>query len=441
MEISKYLNDEYSSAALYMNYRNTSGIDGLKNAARKIVYTIKKKNIKEAMKVSALGSEIVKEAEYLHGDSGIQGTIVTAAKSYCGSNNLPILEGIGGFGTRFTPDSAAPRYIFAKPADYFNDLFKPEDDVNFKLQMFEGKPIEPIYYAPTLPLLLVNGSDGVGVGFSSDIFPRSVENVFKMCRAKLAGKKLKTEWFTPHWNGFQGDLEEVEGSWIVKGKMELTGKKALITEVPISWTLAKYTKHLRDLKEKGWITGFNDYSEDDNFKFEVKLTDLEAAKHPDQIFKDLGLIKSMTEIFSLIDEHNAATDEITSARELFEYYFKIKIATLKARHKSEIARLTDEEKALNETYRFIKMVIADEINVKLKKAVVEKDLKSKGFTIIDKLLAMPIYSLTEDKAAEIKEKWQNKIEELEAMKKETPESLWSKDLDALEAKLKKLGMM
>ena len=65
-----------------------------------------------------------------------------------------------------------------------------------------------------------------------------------------------------------------------------------------------------------------------------------------------------------------------------------------------------------------------------------KELKYK-FT--ERLIALPIYNLTKDKAAEAKQKIADKKAELEEMKKETPENLWLKDLDALEAKLKKEG--
>ena len=117
MEISEFLNEQYNDSCLYMNYRSTpSYIDGLKNSARKIVYTIKKQNIKSQVKVSALGSKIVDSAGYLHGDTSIQGAIITMAQNFCGSNNLPILEPIGSFGTRHIPEAAAPRYIFVKPA-------------------------------------------------------------------------------------------------------------------------------------------------------------------------------------------------------------------------------------------------------------------------------------------------------------------------------------
>src|SRR5574344_2602094 len=124
MEITKYLNEEYSDSALYMNYRSLpSYIDGLKNSGRKIIFTIKKNHIKGRMKVSALGSEVVKSAGYLHGDASIQGAVVTKAQEYCGANNLPIVKGEGSFGTRLVPEASAPRYIYARPADNFDKIF------------------------------------------------------------------------------------------------------------------------------------------------------------------------------------------------------------------------------------------------------------------------------------------------------------------------------
>ena len=103
MDITDFLNNEYSDSALYMNYRSLpSYIDGLKNSGRKIVYTIKKKNIKSRMKVSSLGSEVVNTSGYLHGEGSIQGAIVTRAADYCGANNLPILKAEGSFGLVIT---------------------------------------------------------------------------------------------------------------------------------------------------------------------------------------------------------------------------------------------------------------------------------------------------------------------------------------------------
>lgn len=442
MDITEFLNTQYNDAALYILYRATASyIDGLKMTARKVVYTTKKCGIKNPIKVTAYSSKLVDEAEYLHGESGAQSTIVTMSAKYCGANNLPPLEGVGSFGTRFSPTASAPRYIFARPADYFNLLFRKEDDPNLIYQEFEGKQIEPMFYVPTLPLILLNGTEGIGVGFSSDIYPRSLENIFKLTRAAIAGKNIKSDWLKPHWEGFKGTIDNVDGSWIVKGIARLDGKKLYIDELPITWDLSSYLKRLRSLKEDGLILKFNDFSEDDVFKFEIWLSDAELVKSEDQIWKDLGLIQRMTETVTCMDENNTVR-EYNEVRSIFNDYYKIKIKYLKLRIKSEIARLKKEESELNEVYKFIQEVIKGTIILKdKKKAVAEADLKKKGYTIVDKLLSMPLYSITIDKAKEIEKKWKDKIKEREAMEQETPESIWTKDLNELETELKKEGFV
>ena len=152
-EITEFLNNDYSNAALYMNYRATpSYIDGLKNSGRKIVYVIKKKGMKEKKKVSSLGASVVDFAGYLHGNTSIEGAIVTKTQSFCGANNVPILKEDGNFGTRLTPLPSAARYIFTKLPDYFDEIFVKADDENLIHQEFEGDEIEPLFYVPTLPI-------------------------------------------------------------------------------------------------------------------------------------------------------------------------------------------------------------------------------------------------------------------------------------------------
>lgn len=449
MKITDFLNDTYSDSALYINYRSTpSYIDGFKNSGRKCLYTIKKRGPKAEIKVSNFAGAITEESNYLHGPTSMEGTIVTLSQSYCGANNVPILEGVGAFGTRFCNEAAATRYIFVKSTSYLDLLFKKEDDPNLLSQEFEGDEIEPVFYVPTLPMLLVNGSSGIGVGFSSKVFSRSTANMIKAIRTKISGKKLSKDLFVPSWKGFKGEVKNIEGvKWEIRGVADIDGKKVMITEVPITWDLSDYTQNLKDLKDmpkecknpKKWvkrIEKFVDYSEDDNFKFEVRLTDEEAAKSKDEIMKDLGLIVTDTENLTCIDENNAIR-EYDSITAIFNDYYAIKIKYLEKRLKSEIKRLSEEEQALKETYKFIKEVIKGTVNLKLKKAEVEKVLKEKGYTIIDKLLSMPLYSISADKAAEIEKKWKDKQAEIEKMKAETATSIWLKDLDALEDTLKK----
>lgn len=442
MKITDFLNNNYSDSALYINFRAMpSYIDGLKNSGRKCLYTIKKKNPKTEIKVSNFAGSIIDESNYLHGNTSMEGTIVTLSQNYCGSNNIPILEGVGSFGTRFCPEPAAPRYIFVKPMPYLDELFKKEDEVNLIEQEFEGDKIEPMYYVPTLPMLLVNGSTGIGVGFASTVLSRSTANMIKAIKAKLDGKKLSKDLFVPHWNGFTGQIKLLEGNkWEIRGLATIEDKKVTITELPISFSLIKYVDELKKLKEKGLILKYIDFSDDDKFKFEVTLSPEEAKKDQEQIFKDLKLIDTISENLVCIDENNAIK-EYESAVDIFNDYFKIKVKYLEKRIKSEVKRLSDEELALKETVKFIKEVIKGTINLKLKKSEVEKVLKEKKYVNIEKLLAMPLYSITEDKAKELEKKWKDKIAELEKMKVETPENLWKNDISELESKLKKANLL
>lgn len=436
MNISKFLNEQYSDSALYINYRSTpSYIDGLKNSTRKVVYTVKKQNIKSQMKVSALGSKVVDTSGYLHGDTSIQGAIVTLAQDFCGSNNLPIMEPVGSFGTRHIPEAAAPRYIFTKPSKYFDYLFRKEDDHNLIEQEFEGEKIEPMFYVPTLPLILLNGSTGIGVGFASTILARDLNNIISIVNNFLNKKKSEDELFKPSWKGFKGEVNYLgDNKWEIRGIANLNGKKLTITEVPISITLQKYIGILRKAKEKGIITKYIDYSENDQFNFEVTLSDSEASKDKEKIMTDLKLIETITENLVCIDENNS-TKEFNSVKDIFKEYCKIRIEFLEKRLKSEIERLESEKNYLNECVSFILEVINNTINPKVKKDLLEKELASKGYKTIDKLISMPIYSLTEDKVEELKKRLENKILELEKMKKETPITLWKNDLKELEEQI------
>ena len=436
--ISTFLNNDYSDAALYMSYRALpSYIDGLKNSGRKVVFTTKKKGIKDLLKVSAYASTVIAESNYLHGDVALQGVVTNISQKYLGSNNLPILEGSGNFGTRFLPESSSARYIYTKPQSYFYDVFKKEDDINLITQMFEGDEIEPRFYVPTIPLVLVNGSAGIGVGFSAKILCRPLENIITAIRNKLTRKKNTLDLFTPGWEGFKGTVTSLgENKWEIRGVADIKGKKVHITEIPVPYSLMDYLEILKKLKEKGLIDRYLDMSDSttDTFEFEVTLSLEESQKSKDEIFNDLKLSNTVTETLTCIDENNAIR-EFSSIQEMFNAYYSIKIEYLQKRIQSEIEKLSKEASDLKEVRNFIQDVIADRINLKNKKAVVEKDIKARGYTIIEKLLAMPLYSITEEKALEAKKKWEQKEEELEKMKKENPVTLWKKDLDALEKKI------
>src|SRR5574344_456638 len=157
--VTNFLNNEVVDFASYSTMRAlASYIDGQKNASRKVLSSIMNRPNKDT-KVSILSGLIMTDTEYLHGD--ISGSIVTLAQNYLGTNNLPLLTREGNFGTRFENEASATRYIFTAKEKYFDNIFKKEDNDILIQQYFEGTKIEPRFFVPTLPLVLVNGSEGI----------------------------------------------------------------------------------------------------------------------------------------------------------------------------------------------------------------------------------------------------------------------------------------
>ncbi len=66
-------------------------------------------------------------------------------------------------------DHASPRYIFTFLNPLTRLVFPEEDDPLLDQIEEEGMKIEPNSYVPILPMVLVNGAEGIGTGWSTSI--------------------------------------------------------------------------------------------------------------------------------------------------------------------------------------------------------------------------------------------------------------------------------
>jgi len=147
-----------------------SVIDGLKPSQRKVLYgCFKKKLVKEEAKVVQIAGYIAEHTAYHHGETSLHATIINMAQDFVGSNNVPFLAASGQFGTRALggKDSASPRYVFTRLNSITRLLFPEEDDSFLEHIEEDGMQVEPKYYIPVIPTLLLNGSDGIGTGWVS----------------------------------------------------------------------------------------------------------------------------------------------------------------------------------------------------------------------------------------------------------------------------------
>ena len=208
-----------------------STFDGLKPSQRKALYAMMKNYRTKEVKVATLAGDVIKYG-YHHGEKSMTDTVVRLAADYMGSNNLPILYGNGQFGTRMQmgKDAAAPRYIFTSLQEYTEHLFPAHVNSVLDHVVEDGKVVEPRYYFPCVPLLLINGARGIASGFSTVVLPHKLEDVVEATRALIAGKEPPS--LMPHWRGFKGEVSMEGAKVTVTGVQQSQGSKTVITELP-----------------------------------------------------------------------------------------------------------------------------------------------------------------------------------------------------------------
>lgn len=219
--------------------------DGLKPSQRKILYAcMRKKLFKKEMKVAQLGGYVALVTAYHHGEHSLSGTIVGLAQNYIGSNNINLLYPKGQFGNRYGGSSggveglgknfASPRYIHTRLSEITPLLFNPADSPLLKFLEDDDVPIEPVWYLPCLPMILVNGTSGIGTGWSTNVPNYKPEHIIENLKRLMRGEELIK--MRPWYRGYQGDIlvegpysYSSHGVYIVKDQNTIQ-----ILEIPIA---------------------------------------------------------------------------------------------------------------------------------------------------------------------------------------------------------------
>lgn len=438
MEVSGFFGEQFPAFAIYDLYRSVgSYVDGLKPSQRKVAYTVARHRIDKSMKVAQLCSRVAEETQYLHGENNLVGVIVGMAQTFVGTNNLNLLVPDGNFGNRAVPEAAAGRYIFTHKSEHFDRVFNPEDFPLLPKQTFEGDEIEPIHFVPTLPLILVNGNEGIGTGWSQKILPRNRKDIEKAIRKYLEDGKLPKS-IPPYFEGFKGRVvkdEEEPGRWQVYGAFERAGQTRIrITELPIGYTLDRYNKILGDLWEEKVILDYHDLSDPRTNKFEFTVSARRDFVQQDdaKVFKALKLVTRMTENFTCMDENNRVR-EFKDEVEILKAYIDIRMDFYQRRKDSIVQELQKDINYATNRHCFVRMIVDKKIDImnKPKKETVDLLTSIEMAThegSYDYLLNMPIHSLTTDTLDALK----RKIDDLKARQKvalgKTVADMWTEDL-------------
>eukprot|EP00579_Thalassiosira_antarctica_P002668 CAMPEP_0201875748 /NCGR_PEP_ID=MMETSP0902-20130614/7629_1 /ASSEMBLY_ACC=CAM_ASM_000551 /TAXON_ID=420261 /ORGANISM="Thalassiosira antarctica, Strain CCMP982" /LENGTH=1508 /DNA_ID=CAMNT_0048402857 /DNA_START=105 /DNA_END=4631 /DNA_ORIENTATION=+ len=479
---SDFINRELVLFSQCDNIRSIPHIlDGFKPSQRKVLYACFKKKLKTEIKVAQLGGYIGEHSAYHHGEMSLNGTIIGMAQSYCGSNNVNLLYPSGQFGTRRMggKDHASARYIFTRLEKIARAIFHPDDDALLNYLNDDGLSIEPEYYMPVIPMVLVNGSDGIGTGWSSTIQKYDPREILSNIRKMINGEEPVE--MHPHFSGYTGEITaetgKREGSYIVKGKIERTDDTTLlITELPISKWTQDYKVFLEGMmtgteKSPSEISDFKEGHTDTTVHFTVIATKENIDAFEKAKGGLIGKFKLSTTIstnnMTLFDDEGKIHKYKTSL-DILQMFFGHRLEFYVKRKVMLLEKMGKELKILSNKARFVEEVCRGDLIVSNRKRTeLLADLKERGYDLMPKeekksnseeeneddesaeesasdaelakgyeyLLGMKIWSLTFERAEELRRQKAEKAEEVKKLQATAPEAIWSADLDAIDEAL------
>ena len=279
-----FINKELILFSMADNIRSIpSVIDGLKPGQRKVLYTMFKRNVKKDLKVVELAGFVSGMTAYQYGDSSLQQTIVGLAQTFVGSNNVNCLEPSGNFGSRLQggSDSASARYIYTRLSPFARRVFHPTDDHLLTYNVDDGNQIEPETYVPVVPMVLINGADGIGTGWSTQIPNYNPEDIVANLKRMMDGSPI--EPMKPWFRGFTGEVITNGGKFNFNGIIKQTGDTQVeITELPIRTWTQDFKDKLEDIikaeKVPSFIKDYKDYNTHTKVHFVIQMEEKHMKK-------------------------------------------------------------------------------------------------------------------------------------------------------------------
>mmetsp|Transcript_89770 Transcript_89770/g.187564 ORF Transcript_89770/g.187564 Transcript_89770/m.187564 type:complete len:1239 (+) Transcript_89770:165-3881(+) len=458
LSYSDFVNLELVQFSKYSVMRSVPSImDGFKPTQRKVLYCCFKRNLRTDVKVAQLVGYVGEHSAYHHGEASLAGTIIAMAQDFVGSNNLNLLTPSGQFGTRAQggSDHASARYIYTRLMPMTRLVFSPLDDAILNYLEEDGQRIEPQWYAPVIPMVLVNGATGIGTGWSTDIPNYDPLAIIENLRLWIGKKKMKP--LRPWYRGFRGAIENLgKGSYYSWGKYHETDNGFEIKELPIRKWTQDYKEFLHTMlpgsekQSKIKLQDIREYHTEKNVHFSLKMSqdDIKAVKNGN-VEHNLKLWGSINETNMVLFDSEGKIKKYKNTLDIMEEFATVRLKCYDLRKKYLINKLTLERDLLNNRARFILMIIQKRLQINnRKKADVVKDLTKFKFqkfgdtrpprTGFEYLLIMQIASLTKERKEELERMAKEKGAELEKVKRTSIQQMWLNDLSLLEASIKAL---
>lgn len=440
LSVTELFNTSVREYSVYANLRAIPSVmDGFKPSQRKAIFGTLKRNASipnTGIKVSQLAAAVSEVAAYHHGEGSLEGTITKLAQNYPGSNNLNYLQPMGQFGSRLSETPASSRYIFTKLAPCFRKIFKKEDDLILKHLEEDGEQIEPEFYLPILPNVLINGANGMGTGFATNVYPYNPTDLKEFVLTRLKGKK-STKKLVPWFRGFTGTVERDGEQITMKGSFRKVNTTTIVVdELPIGVYHDAYKAHLINLVDEGYIKDFDSNSTKDKFEFELTVPRTTGYATDEELDRKLKMTSRDKENLT-VWLVNGKVKRFQSPEELCEYFIEERLKFYEVRRQAVMRRLEDELIVLAEKCRFIELYLSGDNALrfsKMKKAELAAYLASEGFMHVETLMDMRIWQLTQDNIDKLMKEVEDTDAELQRYTKATATTLYIEDLEALNLK-------
>jgi DNA topoisomerase II len=488
---SRFVHDELIHFSNADNLRSLPHVmDGFKPSQRKILFGCFKRNLKSEIRVAQLAGYVSEHAAYHHGEASLNQTITSMAQIFVGANNINLLAPVGQMGSRLLggKDAASPRYIHTHLESIVDSIFRKEDAPILKHLEDDGDIVEPEHYLPTIPMLAINGSVGIGTGFSTDIPPHNPREIVELIKQRLAGKveTLAGTTLNPWWIGFRGAVEKKdEKQWITKALYEWNDSaySVKITELPVGVWTKDYKAFLdtmmqgdgpeiKDEKEKpaekkpkgkkiddaisvssdkkkskpkSILKGFEDLYNDVDINFVLYLDPdyyRRAKENTTEFEKIFHLTSSWKTTNMCCFDPNMNIVRYDTIGDLIEQFFVNRLVAYENRRLYQIEKIKDEIEELNAKWLFVKSIVDGKLKIMNEEDdIVLKGLVSLGlpprsdrenpetlgaYEYLMKLRVDRIKKKSVEEAENDLKVTNQKLKELEAM---TATGIWNKELD------------
>jgi DNA topoisomerase-2 len=450
-------------------------VDGLKPSQRKVLHCAFKRRLESDVKVAQLAGYVGEHAAYHHGEAALTGTIVGLAQDFVGArNNVNLLVPSGQFGTRLAGgrDAASPRYIYTRLAPLARALFPQADDGLLEHLEEDGQRIEPRHFLPVLPLLLLNGADGIGTGWSTAVPCFNPLDVLAAVRAALDGRAPPA--MHPWYRGFTGRITPVPSddpaaarAYAIEGTVSVVDESTVeVTELPVGVWTADYRTTLSSLVKGGVVSSFRDYSSDARVRFEVTMPAATLARATKRdgaagLLRVLRLTSRLTTSnMHTFDAARNGVQRFSDAAAVLAAFMPVRLAAYKARKVHAVATLKARAARLAASRAFLDALSGGGVDLDGQTdAAVAAQLTAAGLPRLPRearmgafgeeepaaplpssgplagfeyLLDIPHAARTQERAAELAADAAATAAAAAAAEASTPEAMWRADLDAFE---------